>query len=163
MYGINPSVMGSLACKTDTSNERPLSLYNQIVPPSDRKQWDHKIYWAHNSRLSRQKAERYNTIAETLKPCLKRWLEFHGEYCPPDISFSSSYSPPSILPKPARYWVLCDKDTGEQVASFTNVCEGFWIVLGAERYTNTKRYILVYMDADASVDAGAQGETAKVQ
>lgn len=150
MRGVNP-------CKTVTKNERGLSFYDQVVPPESRKTWDHKIYWAHNSSLSRQKAERYNTIAEQLKPCLRRWLEFSGDYCPPEVEFSSTYSPPAILPKPSRYWVLCDKDTGEQVASFTNVCEGFWVVLGAERYTNTRRYILVYMDTSVSLDTDVSG------
>jgi hypothetical protein len=120
---------------------RPPAITN-MVPGRDRLNYKHKIFWTHRSRKS---AEQYNAIAEVYsKPCLRRWLEYVGGRVPKTLSYRTIYSPPSITPRPARYWILVRDN--EEVSCFTNCTEAWLVCIGQNIFNTKHKWSLFYVD-----------------
>jgi len=125
-----------------SSNRTKLLPRDLQVPVYARRTINHKIYWRQKSNKS---AIPYNTLAECYtRPCLRRWLEFTDGIAHPELPYLLCYEPPNILQRPERIWVLYDGT--EPVATFTNMVEGWLIVLGMKEFGGQHGYTLHYID-----------------
>lgn len=131
-----------LTARIRASQQGQLIPMDLQVPHYARRTFNHQIYWSKKSHAS---ASAYNYIAEVYnEPCLRRWLEFCFGEPEKSIPYKFCYTPPAVHPHPERIWVLYDGDM--PVATYTNLIEGWMIVLGGRAFGNNHNLSLHYID-----------------
>jgi hypothetical protein len=120
---------------------KPLSHELQ-VPRYARRTFNHKIFW-HNR--SHRTADQHNSIVtQYKKPCLRRYLDFIGSNSRHKFDYITFYHPPSISPRPERFWTLFEGD--EAISCFTNVIEAWLTLLGLQQFGCRYDLVLIYTD-----------------